>query len=84
MAHRQPVFTGLQLSQDAGVGGAAAVAVPGQGCARVGRPVRRKHGVAGTLGDHDVGGGASDLEDDASLRNRTGYRPFSGRLKPRV
>jgi hypothetical protein len=46
--------------------------------------MRRKHGVAGTLGDHDVGGGASDLEDDASLRNRTGYRPFSGRLKPRV
>jgi hypothetical protein len=39
--------------------------------------MRRKHGVAGTLGDHDVGGGASDLEDDASLRNRTGLRAVS-------
>jgi hypothetical protein len=27
--------------------------------------------VSLTLGNHDVGGGASDLEDDASLRNRT-------------
>jgi hypothetical protein len=34
------VLARLQLSQDAGVGGAAAVAIPGQGCARVGRPVR--------------------------------------------
>ena len=28
----------------------------------VGRPMQREHGVAGTLGGHDVGGGASDLE----------------------
>jgi hypothetical protein len=30
--------------------------------AGVGRPMRREHGVAGTLGGHNVGGGASDLE----------------------
>ena len=30
--------------------------------AGVGRPMQREHGVAGTLGGHDVGGGASDLE----------------------
>ena len=45
-----------------GVGDAAAVVVPCQDRAGVGRPMRREHGVAGTLGGHDVGGGASDLE----------------------
>ena len=63
MAHGQPVLAGLELSHDAGVGGAAAVVVvPCQDRAGVGRPMRREHGVAGTLGGHDVGGGASDLE----------------------
>ena len=47
MAHGQPVLARLQLSQDAGVGGAAAVAIPGQDPPRVGRPMRREHGVAG-------------------------------------
>jgi hypothetical protein len=42
--------------------GAAAVVVACQDRAGVGRPMRREHGVAGTLGGHDVGGGASDLE----------------------
>ena len=62
MAHGQPVLAGLELSHDAGVGGAAAVVVPCQDRAGVGRPMRREHGVAGTLGGHHVGGGASDLE----------------------
>jgi hypothetical protein len=62
MAHGQPVLARLQLSQDADVGGAAAVVVPCQDRAGVGRPMQREHGVAGTLGGHDVGGGASDLE----------------------
>jgi len=44
------------------VGGAATVVVPCQDRAGVGRPMQREHGVAGTLGGHDVGGGASDLE----------------------
>ena len=44
------------------VGGAAAVVVPCQDRAAAGRPMRPEHGVAGTLGGHDVGGGASVLE----------------------
>ena len=62
MAHGQPVLARLQLSHDAGVRGAPAVVVPCQDRAGVGRPMRREHGVAGTLGGHDVGGGASDLD----------------------
>jgi hypothetical protein len=40
MAHGQPVLAGLQLSHDAGVGDVAAVVVPCQDRAGVGRRMR--------------------------------------------
>ena len=62
LAHGQPVLAGLQLSRDAGRWRRSRGRRPCQDRAGVGRPMRREHGVAGTLGGHDVGGGASDLE----------------------
>ena len=62
MAHGQPVLARLQLSRDAGRWrrGHGRRPTPGPRRGRQADPC--EHGVAGTLGGHDVGGGASDLE----------------------
>ena len=62
MAHGQPVLARLQLSRDAGRRRRGHGRRPCQDRAGVGKPMQREHGVAGTLGGHDVGGDASDLE----------------------
>ena len=70
MTHGQPVLARLQLSQDAGL--AVLPRSPSQARTAPGSADPWDVStVSLTLGNHDVGGGASDLEDDASLRNRT-------------
>ena len=73
MTHGQPVLARLQLSQDAGL--AVLPRSPSQARAAPGSADPWDVSTVSLgLGDHDVGGGASDLEDDASLRNRTLFR----------